>query len=182
MPTGPWLSAVYYPRACKRYYGLMRQSGELRPAWACSACSGRSLPLRAVRLTFPSLLCHTVHTCRDLYPVGWPGSFDGSSPGPKSLHRSYHGSAVPRHPSHWFQRGKHFRGGSHFLMLRPARWLERLTSLRRSLCPDRSARLRQSLPPLGSPPAGVCYHYSAQPSIAEAGLAPASMSKVEGCT
>jgi len=34
----------------------------------------------------------------------------------------------------------------------------------------------------GSPPAGVCYHYSAQPFIAEAGLAPASMSKVEGCT
>jgi hypothetical protein len=55
VPTGPWLSAVYYPRACKRYYGLMRRSDELRPAWACSACSGRSLPLRAVRLTFPSL-------------------------------------------------------------------------------------------------------------------------------
>jgi hypothetical protein len=42
-------------RACKRYYGLMRRSDELRPAWACSAYSGRSLPLRAVRLTFPSL-------------------------------------------------------------------------------------------------------------------------------
>ncbi len=97
VPTGPWLSTVYYPRACKRYYGLMRQSDELRPAsafakatadrWACSACSGRSLPSRAVRLTFPSLLWHT------------------------------------------------------FLN-----------------------------------------HYSAQPSIAEAGLSPASMSKVEGCT
>jgi hypothetical protein len=33
----------------------MRQSGELRPVWACSACSGRSLPFRTVRLTFPSL-------------------------------------------------------------------------------------------------------------------------------
>jgi hypothetical protein len=42
-------------RACKRYYGLMRQSDELRPAWASSAYSGRSLPLRAIRLTFPSL-------------------------------------------------------------------------------------------------------------------------------
>lgn len=33
-PTGPWLSAVYHTRACNRYYGLMRQSDELRPAWA----------------------------------------------------------------------------------------------------------------------------------------------------
>ena len=43
-------------------------------------------------------------------------------------------------------------------------------------------RLRQSLLQSGSPLAGVCYHYSAQPPIAEAGLSPASMSKVEGCT
>ena len=69
-PTGPWLSAVYHARACDRYYGLMRRSDELRPAWASSACSGRSLPSRAVRLTFPSFLCHTVHACCDLYPVG----------------------------------------------------------------------------------------------------------------
>jgi hypothetical protein len=55
VPTGPWLSTVYYPRACERYYGLMRRSGGLRSAWASSAYSGRSLPLRAVRLTFPSL-------------------------------------------------------------------------------------------------------------------------------
>lgn len=32
-PTGPWLSTVYHARACKRYYGLMRQSDGLRPAW-----------------------------------------------------------------------------------------------------------------------------------------------------
>jgi hypothetical protein len=38
------------------------------------------------------------------------------------------------------------------------------------------------LSPIGSPPARVCYHYSAQPSLAEAGLSPASMSKFEGCT
>ena len=69
-PTGPWLGAVYHARASHRYYGLMRQSDELRPAWACSACSGRSLPSRAVRLTFPSFPCHTVHACCDLYPVG----------------------------------------------------------------------------------------------------------------
>src|SRR5208337_1077363 len=55
VPTGPWLSTVYHLRACNRYYGLIRQSDELRPAWASSAYSGRSLPLRAVRLTFPSL-------------------------------------------------------------------------------------------------------------------------------
>jgi hypothetical protein len=47
---------------------------------------------------------------------------------------------------------------------------------------DSPARLRQSLPQSGSPPTSVCYDYSAQPSIAEAGLAPASMSKTEGCT
>ena len=40
----------------------------------------------------------------------------------------------------------------------------------------------QSLPQPGSPPAKVCYDYLAQPSIAKAGLAPASMSKTEGCT
>jgi hypothetical protein len=67
--------------------------------------------------------------------------------------------------------------------LRPGRWLERLTSPRQWLdAADRPARLRQSLPQPGSPLAGVCYHYSAQPSIAEAGLAPASMPKFEGCT
>ena len=55
VPTGPWLSAVYHARAGKRYYGLMRRSDELRPAWASSAYSVRSLPWRAVRLTFPSL-------------------------------------------------------------------------------------------------------------------------------
>src|SRR5207249_9063818 len=32
-PTGPWLRAVYHVRACKRYYGLMRQSDGLRPVW-----------------------------------------------------------------------------------------------------------------------------------------------------
>ena len=71
VPTGPWLSAVYHVRAGKRYYGLMRRSDELRPAWASSVYSGRSLPWRAVRLTFPALLSHTiVRACRDLYPVG----------------------------------------------------------------------------------------------------------------
>jgi len=71
VPRGPWLSAVYHVHACKRSYGLMRRSAELRPAWTCSACSGRSLPWRAIRLTFPSLLGHPVHTCRDLYPVAY---------------------------------------------------------------------------------------------------------------
>ena len=34
-PTGPWLSAVYHARAYKRYYGLMRQSDELRLGRVC---------------------------------------------------------------------------------------------------------------------------------------------------
>ena len=46
-----------------------------------SAYSGRSLPLRVVRLTFPSLVCHAVRPCRNLYPVGWPSSLDGLSLG-----------------------------------------------------------------------------------------------------
>ena len=113
----------------------MRQFGELRPVWACSAYSGQSLPSRAVRLTFPSLLCHTARGCHDLYPAGYPSSLDGSSLGHKSLHHSYHGSAVPRHPAHWLQSRKQFRGGSHFFVLRPASWLERLTSPCRQLAP-----------------------------------------------
>jgi hypothetical protein len=64
VPTGPWLSVVYHIRACYRYYGLIRQSDKLRPAWASSAYSGRSSPLRAVRLTFPSLLGQSAITTR----------------------------------------------------------------------------------------------------------------------
>ena len=49
VPTGPWLSAVYHLRTCNRYYGLIRQSGELRPAyrlfWSVSALAGRPLHL-----------------------------------------------------------------------------------------------------------------------------------------
>ena len=67
-------------------------------------------------------------------------------------------------------------------MLRPARWLGRLTSPRQRSRADRPARLRQSLPRPESPPARVCYHYSAQPPIAEAGFSPARVSKNEGCT
>src|ERR1019366_3994158 len=118
-----------------------------------------------------------------LAPVGSPSSLDGLSLGHASLHHSYRGSAVPNYPPHWLQRRNQSRGGSFLVMLRPARWLERLANPRRRLCAaDRPARLRQSLPQPGSPPARVCYHYSAQPSLAEAGLAPASMSKTEGCT
>ena len=45
-----------------------------------------------------------------------------------------------------------------------------------------ACRLPQRLPQPGSPPTGVCYHYSAQPSLADAGIAPAGMSKPESCT
>ena len=43
-PTGPWLSAVYHTRASHRYYGLMRQSDELRPAWALRLALGGLCP------------------------------------------------------------------------------------------------------------------------------------------
>jgi hypothetical protein len=55
VPTGPWLSTVYHVRACKRYYGLIRQSDELRPAWLSQLTLAGLCPCRAVRLTFPSL-------------------------------------------------------------------------------------------------------------------------------
>jgi len=47
---------------------------------------------------------------------------------------------------------------------------------------DSPARLQQGWPMSGSPPTRVGYDYSAQPSLAEAGLAPPSTSKTEGCT
>jgi hypothetical protein len=42
-------------RACNRYYGLIRQSDELRPAWLYQLMLAGLCPGRAVRLTFPSL-------------------------------------------------------------------------------------------------------------------------------
>jgi hypothetical protein len=51
------------PRPCNRYYGLIRQSDELRPAWTSSAYFDRSLPLRAVRLNFPSLYAVCGRAC-----------------------------------------------------------------------------------------------------------------------
>ena len=57
-PTGPWLSTVYHVRACNRYYGLIRQSDELRPTWLFSlrwpvfARCGLSVS--------PSLLCFVI--------------------------------------------------------------------------------------------------------------------------
>ena len=146
--------------------------------WAVFALVGRS-----PHLPFFALSC-VLRPCRYLYPADCPASVDGSSTGHKSLHPFCRDSAVSDLPSHWFQRGCHFRGGSFLVMLRPARLLERLDqsppgSFSES---DRPTRLRQSLPQPGSPPARVCYHYSAQPPIAEAGFAPARMSKNEGCT
>ena len=54
-PTGPWLSAVYHARASHRYYGLIRQPGELRPAWLFSLL----WPVFALEglSASPSLLC-----------------------------------------------------------------------------------------------------------------------------
>jgi len=52
-----------------------------------------------------------------------------------SLRRSYRGSAIPKHLTHRFQKRKQFRGGSHFMRLRPAGWLERLTGPCRQLMP-----------------------------------------------
>ena len=91
-PTGPSLSAVYHARTCKRYYGLMRQSGGLRPVYGLYrpvfALAGRPPHLPFFALT------HALRPCRYLYPADCPSSFDGSSPGHASLHLLLSGSAV----------------------------------------------------------------------------------------
>jgi hypothetical protein len=61
-PTGPWLSTVYHARACNRYYGLMRQSDELRPAWAFRLTLAGLCPhgplVSPSRLCFVTLFMH----------------------------------------------------------------------------------------------------------------------------
>ena len=95
-PTGPWLSAVYHARTCKRYYGLMRQSDGLRPVYGLSgsvfAPRGRPphLPFFALK--------HALRPCRYPYPADCPSSLDGSSPGHTSLHHLRSGSAVSVDP------------------------------------------------------------------------------------
>jgi len=91
-PTGPWLSAVYHVHACKRYYGLIRRSGGLRPVYGLSrtvfALAGRPPHLPFFALT------HVLRPCRYPYPADGPSSLDGSSLGPTSLHHLLSGSAV----------------------------------------------------------------------------------------
>ena len=91
-PTGPWLSAVYHPRTCKRYYGLMRQSDGLRPVYGLSR-SVFALAGRPPHLPFFALT-HVLRPCRYPYPADGPSSFDGSSLGHTSLHPLLSGSAV----------------------------------------------------------------------------------------
>jgi hypothetical protein len=95
-PTGPWLSAVYHPRPYKRYYGLMRQSGGLHPAYGLSGAVFAPKG-RPPHLPFFALL-YDLRPCRYPYPADDPSSFDGSSPGPASLHRLLSGSAVSVYP------------------------------------------------------------------------------------
>ena len=178
-PTGPWLSAVYHPRTYKRYYGLMRQSDGLRPVYELSR-SVFALAGRPPHLPFFALI-HGLRACHYPYPADCPSSLDGLSPGHMSLHHLRWVRLFRFDPSLASERFVS-RGSSILVMLRPARWLGRLTSPRRRVRADRPARLRQSLPQRESPPAGVCYHYSAQPPIAEAGFSPARVSKNEGCT
>jgi hypothetical protein len=143
---------------------------------------GRSLPSRAVRLTFPSLPGHTVCAhATTLTPPTVRVHWMVHPPDLRAFAISCQVRLFRLAPSLASERIVS-RGRSFLFMLRPARWLERLTSPRRRFRADRPARLRQSLPQPGSPPTRVCYHYSAQPPIAEAGFAPARVSKNEGCT
>ena len=99
VPTGPWLSTVYHVRAYHRYYGLIRQPGELRPAWLPSLLWPVFAPRggRSPRLPFFSLSC-VLRPCRYPYPADWPVSFDGSSTGHASLRPFCRDSAVSDMP------------------------------------------------------------------------------------
>jgi len=159
---------------------LMRQSDVL-PAVYCSLSHGSVLS-RAARLTFPSLTCHTlyVHAATPTPPtVRLPLMVH-----PPAL-RAFvlpAGTRLFRFVRSLVSERSHFRGGSFVVMLRPARLLGRLDQSPPFACAtDRPTRLRRSLPQPGSPQAEVCYHYSAQPPIAEAGFAPARMSRIKGC-
>ena len=137
---------------------------------------------RSPRLPFFSLSC-VLRPCRYPYPADWPVSFDGSSTGHASLRPFCRDSAVSDIPLTGFREGpllrRQFSRYVAACTLARAPGQSPLDSFPES---NRLARLRQSLLQQGSPPTNVCYYYSAQPSIAEAGFAPAHMSKTEGCT
>jgi len=176
-PTGPLLSTVCHTRTYKRYYGLMRQSDGLRPVYGLS--QGGLCPCGPS--ASPSLLCldsRFVHMPRPL-----PRRTDWllvmvHPPVLRAFTLSCKSSA-DRIPQTGFS---------------GVRLTRRQSSLNFAACalaraPDQSppfsrghARLLQSLPGRRSPSSQVCYHYSAQPPIAEAGFSPARVSKNEGCT
>ena len=158
----------------------MRRSDGLRPvydlSWPVFALTGCPPGLPFFALT------HALRPCRSPYPADWPSSFDGSSLGHTSLHHLVSGSAVSASPLTGFR-------GVYLTRQQVSLYVTACTLARAAdqsppapLGADRPARLQQSSPRPGSPPVRVCYHYSAQPPIAEAGLSPARLSKNKGCT
>jgi len=158
----------------------MRRSDGLRPVY------GLSWPVFALTGCPPGLpffaLTHALRPCRSPYPADWPSSFDGSSLGPTSLHPLVLGSAVSASPLTGFRGGCITRQQVSLYVTACTLARAAVQSPPAPLGADRPTRLQQSLPRPGSPPVRVCYHYSAQPPIAEAGLSPARLSKNEGCT
>jgi len=157
----------------------MRQSDGLRPVY------GLCWPVFALAGCPPHLpffaLTHPLRPCRYPYPADCPSSFDGSSLGHTSLHRLLFGSAVSVYPLTGFREVRLTR--QQFSLNVAACTLARAADQSPpTLHADRPARLRQSLLQPESPPARVCYHYSAQPPIAETGFSPVHVSKNEGCT
>ena len=118
--------------SCPNLRTLLRPDAPVcrTPSSLALAYSGRFLPSRAVRLTFPSLLCHPLRACHDLYPAGGSTSRDGSSVEPGSLHQNRHGSAV-QGASSPDSEGIVSRGGNLLVRLRPARLLGLLSGPRR---------------------------------------------------
>ncbi len=157
----------------------MRQSGGLRPvyelSWPVFALAGHPphLPFFA--------LIHDLRTCHYPYPADGPSSSDGSSPGPTSLRPLLLGSAVSVCPLTGFRAGRFTE--QQFSLHVSACTLARAADQSPPTPSRRQARpFTAELAPAGSPPTRVCYHYSAQPPLAEAGFAPARVSKNEGCT
>jgi hypothetical protein len=157
----------------------MRQSAELRPVYGLCrpvfALTGRPPDLPFFALT------HVLRPCHYPYPADCLSSFDGSSFRHTSLRHLLSGSAVSVCPLTGFREVRLTR--QQFSLYVAACTLARAPDQSPPMLrTDGRARLLQSLPRSESPPVEVCYHYSAQPPIAEAGFSPARLSKNEGCT
>ena len=142
--------------SCPRLQSLLRPDP---PAWRTPSSLASQLtlaglcPCGAVRLAFPSLLCHAlcVHAATPTPPTGRFRLMVH----PPVIRAFVHSveTRLFRICLSLVSERSHFRGGSFLVMLRPARWLARLTSPRRTLSRIRQARtFTAELAPAGVSP------------------------------